>query len=210
MSKLKIASLAVLAVAAAAMPASAQSVIQYVDGQGYGYRTEPLYPYVVQPQYAPRAYPYVSSQPTGSVRSVSKVDPALVEELRKRRKVKASADEDTNEAKPDEKKITKTIVVREKPVVRNTYRVVDNPPIIVQREISEDQVAEQPPQQLPGRAQELPPTGRIIRAEAEITILGPDRMNIRLFRKRDGSDSNAEATGTVERKAELKGKSKIR
>jgi hypothetical protein len=31
---------------------------------------------------------------------------------------------------------------------------------------------------------------RVIRAEAEITILGPDRMSIRLFRK--GRDANAE------------------
>lgn len=29
---------------------------------------------------------------------------------------------------------------------------------------------------------------RVIRAEAEVTILGPDRMNIRLFRKGQGSN----------------------
>jgi hypothetical protein len=29
---------------------------------------------------------------------------------------------------------------------------------------------------------------RVIRAEAEVTILGPDRMNIRLFRKERGSN----------------------
>jgi hypothetical protein len=33
---------------------------------------------------------------------------------------------------------------------------------------------------------------RVIRAEAEITILGPDRMSIRLFRKGQGRDANAE------------------
>lgn len=34
---------------------------------------------------------------------------------------------------------------------------------------------------------------RVIRAEAEVTILGPDRMSIRLFRKgRKGRDANAE------------------
>jgi hypothetical protein len=27
---------------------------------------------------------------------------------------------------------------------------------------------------------------RVIRAEAEVTILGPDRMSIRLFRKQNG------------------------
>ena len=34
---------------------------------------------------------------------------------------------------------------------------------------------------------------RVIRAEAEITILGPDRMSIRLFRKRRGGDGEPEA-----------------
>ena len=34
---------------------------------------------------------------------------------------------------------------------------------------------------------------RVIRAEAEVTILGPDRMNIRLFRKGRGTSVNAPA-----------------
>jgi hypothetical protein len=34
---------------------------------------------------------------------------------------------------------------------------------------------------------------RVIHAEAEVTILGPDRMNIRLYRKRDGLDASAKA-----------------
>ena len=33
---------------------------------------------------------------------------------------------------------------------------------------------------------------RVIRAEAEVTILGPDRMNIRLFRKGRGSNVKAD------------------
>jgi len=32
---------------------------------------------------------------------------------------------------------------------------------------------------------------RVIRAEAEVTILGPDRMGIRLFRKRTGPEAKA-------------------
>ncbi|MDI3468102.1 MAG: hypothetical protein OJF62_000165 [Pseudolabrys sp.] len=36
---------------------------------------------------------------------------------------------------------------------------------------------------------------RVIHAEAEVTILGPDRMNIRLYRKRDGLDASAKAVG---------------
>lgn len=34
---------------------------------------------------------------------------------------------------------------------------------------------------------------RVIRAEAEVTILGPDRMNIRLFRKGQGSNTKSRA-----------------
>jgi hypothetical protein len=33
---------------------------------------------------------------------------------------------------------------------------------------------------------------RVIKADAEVTILGPDRMSIRLFRKGRGNDANAE------------------
>jgi hypothetical protein len=34
---------------------------------------------------------------------------------------------------------------------------------------------------------------RVIRAEAEVTILGPDRMTIRLFRKGQGSNAKSRA-----------------
>ena len=34
---------------------------------------------------------------------------------------------------------------------------------------------------------------RVIRAEAEVTIIGPDRMNIRLFRKEQGSNAKSRA-----------------
>jgi hypothetical protein len=98
---------------------------------------------------------------------------------------------------PDQKKITKTIVVREKPIVRKTYRVVEHPPIVVQREVGEDRAGEGgghahvAPQ---GAPQGAPLAGaRTIRAEAEITILGPDRMSIRLYRRQDGSDAHATA-----------------
>ena len=40
---------------------------------------------------------------------------------------------------------------------------------------------------------DMPPSGgkqRVIRAEAEVTIIGPDRMNIRLFRKERGTYVN--------------------
>jgi hypothetical protein len=205
-----LASLAALAALTFATSAGAQYVVQYADGQGYGYRTEPLYPYVAQPQYAPRAYPYVPSQPARpAVRAESKTDPALVEELRKRGRKKIekadAADKPNPPAGKKHVKIDKTIVVREKPIVKNHYRVVDDPPIVIERHISEDQLMSGV-----GHAEQVAPAGRVIRAEAEVTIIGPDRMSIRLFRKRDGSDANAKATAKAEAKADSKSKSKIR
>jgi hypothetical protein len=47
----------------------------------------------------------------------------------------------------------------------------------------------------------------VIRAEAEVTIIGPDRMSIRLFRKRDGSDANAKVSKS-DTKAEARADSK--
>jgi len=160
---------------------------------------EPLYPYA-QPQYAPQGYPYVRTVPTQAAPPprVSKTDPALIEELRKiRHKKKKEIAAVEKATKTDNKrikvgstdiKIDKKIVVREKPVVRKHYRVIDDPPIVVQREIDESQLPPAPP-----RRAEHPPTGRIIHAEAEVTILGPDRMSIRLYRKPDGRDANAKA-----------------
>lgn len=193
--------------AAMVMPANAQQIIQDVDQQGYGHRTEPLYPYVTQPpqhvQQAAKAKPAPAAQ-------AAKADPVMIDELRKRAKPKAAAKKE-EPAKPEpDKKIDKTVVVREKPIVRKTYRVVEHPPVVVQREVSEDQVGAV---QLPSHAQDVPSAGRIIRAEAEVTIIGPDRMSIRLYRKRDGGDANAEAEKLApkrKRDARADGKSKIR
>ena len=90
MIKIKIASLAI-SLTMLATAANGQSAVQYSESQGYGYDTEPLYPYAPPQRVTPR-----------------------------------------------------TIIVREKPIVRT------------------------------------------MRAEAEITILGPDSMNIRLYRKQAG------------------------
>jgi hypothetical protein len=173
----------------------------------------PLYPYVAQqgqyvypqPQYAPRPYPYAQSP---NVRSVMperpapraaarahKTDPVLVEELRHRGHKKKDASI-ISEGKKDIE-IDKKRIVREKPVVRRHIRVVDDPPIVVQREISEQGqvLSEQrvPVAQVPAQLPPPSPGGRVIHAEAEVTILGPDRMNIRLYRKSDGRDANAKA-----------------
>jgi hypothetical protein len=159
MIKIKIASLAI-SLAVLATAANGQSVIQYSHSQGYGYHTEPLYPYA-PPQ-----------------RATTRIEKPQIESV---------------ENTLDQKKITKTIIVREKPIVRNTYRVVEHPPIVVQREVSEEQLAEGggQAQAVPRAAPQAAPFAgaRTIRAEAEITILGPDRMSIRLYRKQDAKTS---------------------
>ena len=96
-------------------------------------------------------------------------------------------------------------IVHEKPIVIETTRVVDDPPRVIERRhyIGESPAA--------GRGKRLAKTyktgkpgkpasgapaerggkhaarggkkGRVIQADAEVTILGPDRMIIRLFRK---------------------------
>ena len=116
----------------------------------------------------------------------SKVDPALVEELSGRAKVSRPVIETTQ-------------VVRGKPVVIETKRYVDDPPRIVERyDVVEDKPALRGKNRRVATAEIDDATGvdnrkgkgnekRVINAEAEITILGPDRMSIRLFRKGDGA-----------------------
>ena len=181
----------------------------HVEAQTYYVQPAPLYPYAAQPQViyatpqvAPQSYPYVRSAPVvkPTLRAESKVDPALIEELRKRRhdlrhETKAEAKpslQHTHIESLQHTHIDKTIIVREKPVVRNHYHVVDDPPVIVQREIDESQLMPAPQPRAQQRAD-----GRVIHAEAEVTILGPDRMSIRLYRKGDGSDANAKVTGKI-------------
>jgi hypothetical protein len=171
----------------------------------------PLYPYVAQPQYYPQPqyaqpYPYVQSPHVRSVprrhsapraseppRKVTKTDPTLVDELRKRGHKKK--DKEVVVVDKREVEIDKKVVVREKPVVRRHIRVVDNPPIVVRREIDENGQVLSEQRVPPVQAQSPAPMGggRVIHAEAEVTILGPDRMNIRLYRKNDGRDAQAKA-----------------
>ena len=153
-----------------------------------------------------------SQQPAAEPRPRTHNDPALVEELVKRRsKVKVVNTQTTK-------------IVREKPTVIEHERVVDDPPrVIERRHITEDapgrglihprrEVGEEDVVIEPGgsrREAKHPTKGkrtvreadsqsdtgkRVIRAEAEVTILGPDRMSIRLFRKghKNGGDANAE------------------
>jgi hypothetical protein len=200
---LKKQNLIALAVAAVAFSGAAHAQ--------YYVQPAPLYPYVVQqqpyvypqPQYA-QPYPYVRTPQVRSVRrdnyaprasepprKVSRTDPVLVEELRKSRHKKKNVV--VVEKKDKDVEIDTKRVVREKPVVRKHVRVVDDPPIVVQREISEEgQVLSE--QRVPTAQAQAPISGgRVIHAEAEVTILGPDRMNIRLYRKNDRSDAQAKA-----------------
>jgi hypothetical protein len=131
-------------------------------------------------------------------------DRALIEELRQRHQVKHRVADSIK-------------VVRELPVVIVHRHVVDDPP----RVIEHDHVVEDAPQSghrlyrprevavidppLPSPPDPAPiqrakmskrsrveaDQKRVIHAEAEITILGPDRMSIRLYRKKSGGDADA-------------------
>ena len=185
-------------------------------GQTYGtayVQPAPIYPYVVQqsntyvvPQQGgyvvqqQHAYPYMHCvncgyRPHRARKSVdayresapentsdaerrhTRNDPALIEELRKR-----------GHGKIEGKIIHTKKVVREKPIVVETKRYVDDPPRVIERH----HVVEDEPRQPHGKRDTKGNEVRVIHAEAEVTILGPDRMSIRLFRKRGGS-ANAKA-----------------
>ena len=184
-------------------PAQAQVYTQgsLAPGQPYAIEVAPgtymiqrsgsarTYPYVncgrdCAPAVAPRSHERRHAQPTEPRHARTHNDPGLIEELRRR-----------HARKSDGKAINTVKVVREKPVVVEHRRIVDDPPHVIERVHYDDgrparranvQIDEpRPPDQ--GGVQ------RVIRAEAEVTILGPDRMSIRLFRKGDGRRAKAEA-----------------
>ncbi|MEP7031167.1 MAG: hypothetical protein ABI830_09565 [Pseudolabrys sp.] len=136
-------------------------------------------------------------------------DRALIEELRKRHASK--------EPEADKREVVNTTkIVRGRPIVIEHQRVVDDPPrVIDQYNVVEDPperglmtqprshpqsapaiVEEAAPNLAPGRDHKHREDGgkkRVIQADAEVTILGPDRMLIRLFRKGEGPKANARA-----------------
>lgn len=189
--------------AAALVPTSAVRAQWYYTPSAPAARPAPLYPYELHPgqpyaiEVAPntyviqrpaqRAYPYVqpgSPPPPRQVRAPAAPkfdrppkppDRGLIEELRKRK---------------IERKVVQTKkVVREKPVVIETRRVVDDPPRVVERYhiVDDPPLPPPPPRQRHVRRDPAPaPIGddrRVIHADAVVTILGPDRMTIRLTRK---------------------------
>jgi hypothetical protein len=122
----------------------------------------------------------------------SRIDPALIEELRKRPRVERPV-------------VNTTQVVQDKPIVRESTRYVDDPPRVVERHryadgspvrTKEKRIATT---EASGGAHIIQRNGgpvggnekRVISADAEITILGPDRMSIRLFRKGNGPKAEA-------------------
>jgi hypothetical protein len=212
-----IRSFALFALAAMLTPAVAQA--QYASaqpGQPYSYVVAPGQPYAIE--VAPgtyvikrpgqsQAYPYVScgqacetppapKTHAAPARRMTHNDPALIEKLRRR-----------HAGRIKHEVVNTTKIVRDKPVVIEHERVVDDPPRIIERRHYVDDAGRIEPAPRPrqrtakietGVTPERPAKGkgekRVIRAEAEVTILGPDRMSIRLFRKRKGgADAKAEA-----------------
>ena len=207
--------------AAVMTPAAAQA--QFASAQPaplYPYAVQPGQPYAVE--VAPgtyvikrpggtRPYPYVrcvngcdgpapaaarKAEPRPA-RRMPHNDPALIEELRRR-----------HAGKGKHEVVNTTKIVREKPVVIEHERIVDDPPRIIERRHyvdDEGRIESAPPARRqrtakietevkPERSAKGKAEKRVIRAEAEVTILGPDRMSIRLFRKRKGgADAKAEA-----------------
>lgn len=204
----------VLLVAAALLPASAAQAQWY---SSVSRQPPPLYPYAVQAdqpyavEVAPNTYvikrpaaprartrhgnnvhvvsnPPVEPAPGKFDRPPQKADPALIDELRRRGGKKTTV-------------INTTKIVREKPVVIETKRYVDDPPRVIERHhVVEDKPARAKSKRVvvddadnakrPGKDDNKK---RVISADAEITILGPDRMSIRLFRKSGGAKANARA-----------------
>lgn len=165
--------------------------------------------YVIQRAARSHSYPYVgparepriirSDAPRAreSDRPVKRNDRALIEELRQRHSVKREI-------------INTKKIVYDKPVVIETKRIVDDPPRIIERrhyvEDAPSAAAKRGPRgkQAAVAVNEREPSNRprrddnkkrVIEADAEVTILGPDRMSIRLFRKGNrGAAANASAS----------------
>ena len=169
--------------------------------QGYDTRPAPLYPYQLQPgqSYAVEVAPgrYVIHRPAAARDYPYVGYPAGWHQVTRRHVARGHTVRRYSAERHVAGRGGRRIVVntrriaREKPVVIVHRRVVEDPPrVIVRRHYVED--APPPPSKRRGLLSRrirrgLPRVSadtRAIRAEAEITILGPDRMNIRLYRKR--------------------------
>jgi hypothetical protein len=162
--------------------------------------------YVIQRNPPARVYPYVQPRRTYAPASEKNakrfdrphkpVNHELVEELRKRAEARREKSDEAQENGEQGNRSVK--IVRDKPVVVTTKRYVDDPPRVIERNIVVDDETTRAPRQR-GLIQ-TPAAGenvrrddnkkRVIQADAEVTILGPDRMSIRLFRKGQGPKAN--------------------
>jgi hypothetical protein len=190
----------------------------YAVQNGYGVQTAQPYAvqvapntYVIQRPEPQRNYPYVSARKrTPAVPASGKfdrphkpVDRALVDELRTRAQKKNA---DQASAEPEQKStVNKTKIVRHPPIVRETTRYVDDPPRVIDQVTVDDTdndtsnrgLLTQPRRAAPratGSTANTDNTPRTIAADAEVTIIGPDRMSIRLFRKGQGPLAKAKAS----------------
>jgi hypothetical protein len=212
--------IAVLAVIAAGIlpvaAASAQPAPLYPyavqQDQPYAVQVAPN-TYVIQRPAQTRDYPYVHCVNCGhsaNIRATAPaarrfdrphkpVDHALVEELRARSKHKVKErDEAKEETKEKETDVNATKIVRDAPVVVEHKRYVDDPPRVIERKIIVDEPARAKCKRgimqncaTGSRASGDDGKKRVIDADAEVTIIGPDRMSIRLFRKGQGPNAKA-------------------
>ena len=205
--------LALFALAAAALLPAGGAHAQYY---GAAAQPAPLYPYAVpanQPyavEIAPgtyeirrpkaaRDYPYASgaarrTDAPKAKRPVTRNDPVVIEELRQRHNKRGAIKREVINTKR---------IVHDKPVVIETTRVVDDPPTVIERRrYVGDTQAPRRKQATVERKREPKVVDapkrddgkkRVIEADAEVTILGPDRMSIRLFRKGKGGSAKASA-----------------
>jgi hypothetical protein len=176
-------------IAAGMLPVAAAHA--HWDGLSYA-EPAPLYPYAVQEEqpyavelapniyaipYRLRAYPYVHCLDGCGRR-------APVAQWRRRGHMHRTV-------------INTTRTVHDAPLVIETERVVDDPPRgIERRHVVEDAPAHSRDKQAAGENRD---TGggdakpRVIQADAEITVIEPDRMIIRLFRRPPGPRAKAPA-----------------
>lgn len=192
----------VVAAVAVTVPAGAQAQYYY----GTAPQGPPLYPYAVDTSrpYAVEVAPgtYVIRRPqetqaqpraSATARKVTRNDPAMIEELRQRHAGKQKIKTEV---------VNTRTVVHGKPIIIEKTRVVDDPPtVIVRKRYVDDTTASIPrgkqkvsiEDDLKAESQKRDDgKKRVIEADAEVTIIGPDRMSIRLFRKR-GAQAKASA-----------------
>jgi hypothetical protein len=163
--------------------------------------------YEIRRPKASRDYPYASgaarrTDAPKAKRPVTRNDPVIVDELRQRHNKRGTIKREVVNTKR---------IVHEKPVVIETTRIVDDPPKVIERRRYVDDTpaprrkratVEQQRASKVERAREpnvvdAPKRDdgkkRVIEADAEVTIFGPDRMSIRLFRKGKGGSAKASA-----------------